>query len=124
MVVKQVSDLSLREAGRGFLISLKASGRYAESYLDSLERTVALAALFAEEHTWPAVKHITTTHIEEYLAYLQTRPRWFGERETTNPRQLSRGHINGQYRRRHRSYYLSLPMSSPMTFYEGIFLVK
>ena len=104
MVVKQVSDLSLREAGRGFLISLKASGRHAESYLDSLERTVALAALFAEEHTWPAVKHITTTHIEEYLAYLQTRPRWFGERETTNPRQLSRGHINGQYRRRHRFF--------------------
>ena len=104
MVVKQVSDLSLREAGRGFIISLKASGRYAESYLDSLERTVALAALFAEEHTWPAVKHITTTHIEEYLAYLQTRPRWFGERETTNPRQLSRGHINGQYRRLHRFF--------------------
>ena len=49
-------------------------------------------------------RHITTTHIEECLAYLQTRPRWFGERETTNPRQLSRGHINGQYRRLHRFF--------------------
>ena len=36
------------------------------------------------------------------MAYLQARPRWFGERETDHPRQLSRGHINGQYRRYRR----------------------
>ena len=70
MVVKKVCDLSLREAGRGFIISLRASNRYSESYLDSLERTVALLSLFAEEQGWPAVEHIDTFHIEEYLAYL------------------------------------------------------
>ncbi len=56
MVVKQVSDLSLREAGRGFIISLKASNRYSESYLDTQERTVAMASLFAEEYEWPTVQ--------------------------------------------------------------------
>ena len=55
MVVKQVSDLSLREAGRGF-ISLKASNRYSESSLDTQERTVAMASLFAEEYEWPTVQ--------------------------------------------------------------------
>ena len=104
MVVKKVCDFSLREAGRGFIISLRASNRYSESYLDSLERTVALASLFAEEQGWPAVEHIDAFHIEEYLAYLQARHRWFEEREAGNPRKLSPGYINGQYRRLHRFF--------------------
>ena len=33
MTVKQVSDLCLREASRGFIVSLKASNRYSASYL-------------------------------------------------------------------------------------------
>ena len=49
MVVKQVSDLSLREAGRRFITSLKDSNRYSEAYLVSLETSVALAALYVEE---------------------------------------------------------------------------
>lgn len=49
MIVKLVSDLCLREAGRGFIISLKASNRYSKTYLDSLEQTLALASLYAEE---------------------------------------------------------------------------
>ena len=57
MVLKQVSDLCLREAGRGFLISLKASTRYSASYLDSLERTIAMAALLSEERRWPPVRN-------------------------------------------------------------------
>ena len=104
MTVKQVSDLSLREAGQRFMTSLKASNRYSPSYLDSLERTVALAALYSEEQGWPTIRYVTTDHVEEYLAYLQTRPRWFGEREKANPRNLSQGHINGQYRRLHRFF--------------------
>ena len=35
MVVKQVFDLSLRESGKRFIISLKASSRYSDGYLVS-----------------------------------------------------------------------------------------
>ena len=104
MVVKQVFDHSLRAYGRRFLSSLKASNRYSEGYLASLETTVAMAALYAEEQGWPDVQEITTEHIEEYLSYLQDRIRWFGERSYAEPRKLSKGHINAQYRRLNRFF--------------------
>ena len=63
-----------------------------------------MAALYAEEHGWPDVQEITTEHLEEYLAYLQDRVRWFGERTYAEPRKLSRGHINAQYRRLNRFF--------------------
>ncbi len=100
MVVKQVFDLSLRESGKRFISSLKAS----EGYLASLETTVAMAALYAEEQDWPVVREITTEHIEDYLAYLQGRTRWFGKRENLVPKKLSKGHINAQYRRLNRFF--------------------
>ena len=78
MVVKQVFDLSLRSYGKRFLSSLKASNRYSEGYLASPETTVAMAALYAEEQGWPDVQEVSTEHIEDYLAYLQDRVRWFG----------------------------------------------
>ena len=104
MVVKQVFDHSLRAYGKRFLSSLKASNRYSEGYLASLETTVAMAALYAEEQGWPDVQEITTEHIEEYLSYLQDRIRWFGERTYAEPRKLSKGHINAQYRRLNRFF--------------------
>ena len=104
MTVKRVPDLCLREAGRGFIVSLKASNQYSETYLDSLERTVALAALFSEERRWPPVSGITTARLEEYLAYLQERPRWFGTRESATPSTVSQGYINAQYRRLNRFF--------------------
>ena len=104
MVVKQVFDLSLCESGKRFLSSLKASNRYSEGYLASLKSTVAMAAWYAEEHKWPDVRDITVIHIEDYLAYLQDRTRWFGERENVPPKKLSKGHINAQYRRLHRFF--------------------
>ena len=70
MVVKQVFDHSLRESGKRFISSLKASNRYSEAYLASLETSVAMAALYAEQQQWPDVQEITTEHLEEYLAYL------------------------------------------------------
>ena len=86
MSVKQHFDHSLRAHGKRFLSSLKASNRYSEDYLASLETTVAMAALYAEEQGWPDVQEITTEHIEDYLIYLQDRERWFGERiSTPNP---------------------------------------
>ena len=99
MVVKQVFDHSLRANGKRFLNSLKASNRYSEGYLASLETTVAMTALYAEEQGWPEVQEITTEHLEEYLSYLRDRVRWFGERTYAEPRKLSKGHINAQYRR-------------------------
>ena len=104
MVVKQVFDLSLRAHGKRFLTSLKASNRYSEGYLASLETTMAMSALYAEEQGWPDVQEITTEHIEDYLSYLQDRVRWFGERTYAEPRKLSKGHINAQYRRLNRFF--------------------
>ncbi len=104
MVVKQVFDHSLRAYGKRFLSSLKASNRYSEGYLASLETTVAMAALYAEEQAWPGVQEITTEHLEDYLAYLRDRVRWFGERTYAEPRKLSKGHINAQYRRLNRFF--------------------
>ena len=98
MVVKQVFGHSLRAYDKRFLSSLKASNRYSEGYLASLETTVAMVALYAEEHGWPGVQEITTEHLEDYLAYLQDRVRWLGEQSYAEPRKLSRGHINAQYR--------------------------
>ena len=71
MVVKQVFDNSLREAGKRFISSLKASNRYSEGYLASLETSVAMATLYAEDQGWPGVREITISHIEDYLSYLR-----------------------------------------------------
>ena len=107
MVVKQVFDLSLRESGKRFISSLKASNRYSEGYLASLETTLAMTAQYAEEQGWPDVPEITTEHIEDYLSYLQDRVRWFGERTYAEPKKLSKGHINAQYRRLNRFFQLA-----------------
>ena len=104
MVVKQVFDHSLRDSGKRFLRSLKAPNRYSEGYLASLETSVAMASLYAEEQGWPGVRDITADHIEDYFAYLQGRTRWFGERTYAEPKKLSKGHINAQYRRLHRFF--------------------
>ncbi len=104
MVVKQVHDHSPHESGKRFISSLKASSWYSDGYLASLETTVAMAALYAEEYKWPGVRDITVVHIEDYLAYLHDRTRWFGERENVPPKKLSKGHINAQYRRLHRFF--------------------
>ena len=104
MSVKQVFDHSLRAYGKRFLSSLKASNRYSEGYLGSLETTIAMVALYAEEQGWPDVQDIITEHIEDYLAYLQGRIRWFGERTYAEPKKLSKGHINAQYRRLNRFF--------------------
>ncbi len=102
MVVKQVSALCLfpvRDAAKGFLISLRASNRYAPSYLEDLERSLAFLATYAEAEGWPAVHHLTTFHIETYLASFQSRTRWFGERDGKAAKPLSQSYIETQYRR-------------------------
>jgi site-specific recombinase XerD len=109
MVVNKVTDLGLsdiclRDAGKGFLISLRASNRYSPNYLEGLERTLALVTLYAEERGWPNVPYLTTSHIEEYLAYFQERPIYFGERYKTNSRTPSQGYIEVQYRRLKRCF--------------------
>ncbi|MDO8614596.1 MAG: tyrosine-type recombinase/integrase [Dehalococcoidia bacterium] len=91
--------LDARGAGKGFLISLRASNRFSPRYLDGLEFSIALLADHAEAHGWPPVARLTTSHLEEYLAALQVRPRWFAEREKDKPRGLSQGTIETHYRR-------------------------
>ena len=104
MVVKQVSDHSLRDSGKRFITSLRASNRYSDGYLASLETTVAMSALYAEQQGWPDVRDITVDHMEDYFAYLQGRIRWFGGRTYAEPQKLSKGHINAQYRRLNRFF--------------------
>ena len=71
--------------------------RYSEGYLASLETTVGMAALYAEDQGWPDVQEITTEHLEDYLAYLQDRTRWFGERTYAEPKLKPRWdvHLSG-----------------------------
>ncbi len=105
MAVNGITDLNLftiREGARGFLISLKASNRYTQGYLDNLELALALLAEFSESQDWPGIPNITTGHIEDYLLYLQRRPRWFGERQTQEP--PSQSYIETQYRRLKRFF--------------------
>ena len=91
MSVKQHSDLNLREVGKRFLTSLKAPNRYSEEYLDSLETTVAMAALYAEKQGWPDVQEITTEYIEDYLSYLRTGSGGSVSGPTPNPGSCPRG---------------------------------
>ena len=106
MVVKKVSTYSLfsvRDAGKGFILSLKASNRYAPSYLEALEAALAFLARYAEAQEWPAVALLSTAHLEEYLAYLQGRPRWFGTKDTKG-KPVSQSYIETQYRRLRRFF--------------------
>ena len=87
---------TVRDAGRGFIISLRASGSHRPRSLDSLEETLGLFSLYAEEKGWPDCLDITTGHIEEYLSYLQVRPKW----NSPNSQQgLSMAYVEIQYRR-------------------------
>ena len=63
-----------------------------------------MAALYAEQQEWPDAREITVDHMEDYLAYLQGRIRWFGERTYAEPRKLSKSYINVQYRRLNRFF--------------------
>ena len=106
MVLKQVSALHLfaiREASKGFLISLKSSNRYSLGYLVNLESALALLAEFAEASGWSHIQEASTSHVEKYLLYPQTRPRWFGHRDNTN-RPPSQSYIETQYRRLKRFF--------------------
>ena len=100
MAVQEITNLNpfaIREGARGFLISLKASNRYAKGYLENLGLALALLSEFAERQDWPPIPDISTGHIEEYLLYLQSRPLWFGERKTRE--RPSQSYIETQYRR-------------------------
>ena len=87
---------SLREASKGFLISLRASASHRPKSLGALELTLAQASWFAEDNDWPGVHGITTEHIESYLAYLQVRPLFSTKNSKRTP---SSAYIEGQYRR-------------------------
>ena len=102
MAVKQLLALHLlpvRDAAKGFIISLRASNRYTTGYLDRLEETLGQLAEFAESQSWPSIELVTTAHLESYLTSLQDRRRWFGERPGGAGKPLSQSYIETQYRR-------------------------
>ena len=88
---------TVREASKGFLISLRASNRYKATYLVALEGSLAFLAQYAEEQAWPPVGELTTEHLEDYLVHLATRPKWFGERGAQG--KASQSYVETQYRR-------------------------
>lgn len=75
MAAKRLLISALATAG-----AVRGSGSYSPSTLETKEFSLALLADYAEAQGWPGVEGITAAHVEEYLYYLQTRPRWFGER--------------------------------------------
>ena len=93
----------LRGAAKRFITSLRASNRYSPHYLSALEFSLAILADYAEQSEWPGVGELGPEHLEQYLAYLQTRPRWFGERDNS-ARAPSQSHIETQYRRMNRFF--------------------
>ncbi len=104
---KMVSDLHLftvRDSAKGFLISLRASGRYKETYLSALSDALAYLGDFADENDWPGVAGITTAHIEEYLVYLRFRPKWFGARKEGKGGPVSQAYFESHYRRLKRFF--------------------
>ena len=92
------ANVGLRDAGRRFLTSTRASHRYSARYLESLEFYLGLLAEHAEEQDWPVIGALNSEFIEDYLAYSQTRPRWFGSRDAA-ARPPSQSRIETQYRR-------------------------
>lgn len=92
-----VKTLTLREAARGYLISLKAS-RYSERYVEAMEMCLRLLADYVGARGWPSVSEMTASHIEEYLVYLQERFRWFGQR-SHDQGPISSSSIETHYRR-------------------------
>ena len=88
----------VREAARGFLFSLMAAGHCTDRTIESYEFTLDLLATYAESQAWPGVSQLTTFHIEAYLVYLRTRPRWFGTRDMAL-KPLSQSTVETQYRR-------------------------
>ena len=98
-----IGEVSVREAGRAFLVSLRASARYTAFYLDELELSLRLLCGYSEGQQWPAVGHLTPEHIESYLSYLQVRPRFFGRRGGS-PGGVSPSYVATQYTRLRRFF--------------------
>ncbi|MBI2908555.1 MAG: phage integrase N-terminal SAM-like domain-containing protein [Chloroflexi bacterium] len=94
--------MTVREASRGFLISLRAASRYSPRYLEGLEGSLVFLSSYAEEGQWPPVPQLTTEHLEQYLLHLQERQRWFGSRDAGS--HVSQCTIATHYRRLKRFF--------------------
>jgi len=92
-----VTKLSFREAARDYLISLKAS-HYSTRYIEAMEMSLRLLVDYSEAQDWPSVSRLTASYLEEYLFYLQQRPRWFGMRDA-NKGPVSASSAETHYRR-------------------------
>lgn len=51
---------------------------------------------YGESHDWPEISGLTASHIEEYLVYIQKRPRWVGK---SDQRPVSASSLETHYRR-------------------------
>ena len=94
-------NMSVREAGKGFLVSLEVANP-SSGYVKVMEITLALLATFAEGQGWPDVSGIAASHIKEYLHYFARRKRRFGAHESRKP--ISQSYLQTQHRRLNRFF--------------------
>ena len=99
MVTDRHLLVSFRDAGRGFLIAMRAPGRYTPGYLERLEDSLRLAADYAESAGWPDVTAITPGHVEGYLSHLRTRGR-----QARGEGPISGSYVATNYRRLYRFF--------------------
>ena len=99
MVTDRHLSVSFRDAGRGFLISMRAPGRYSAGYLERLEDALRLAADYAEACAWPDVTDLMPEHLESYLEHLRTRGR-----QTRGTGPVSGSYVATNYRRLYRFF--------------------
>jgi site-specific recombinase XerD len=92
-----VTKIGLREAARGYLISLKASN-LSPRYFEGMEMVLRQFADYAETQGWAEVSQVAAAHIEKYLVYLQQRPRWFASRDSQKV-PMSASSVETHYRR-------------------------
>lgn len=66
-----------------------------------MEMCLRLLVDYAEAQRWPETSRLTASHIEEYLVYLQERPRWFNRRDwqKTSVSAVSASSVETHYRR-------------------------
>ncbi len=98
-----IGSLSIRDAAKGFLVSMNASN-YSNTYLEPFERTLAFLAMYAEEHSWPAVGGISAEHLEEYFVFFKRRPLRFGAYSSMQGQTPSQSYLDVQYRRLNRFF--------------------
>src|SRR5918999_5184907 len=94
--------LSTKQAVDGFLLDLGASRR-SPSTIEAYRTVLKFLVDYAEKEDWPPVDQIAPRHLRAYFAGIQTRPRWFGQRDASR-KPISSSYYETIYRRTKRFF--------------------